>query len=105
MTEVGLSVLFGERLALVAGRSIGLITNQTGINRQFRTNLALFAEHPKVELAAIFSPEHGVAGSAQAGIEIGSAIGKEETDPGPQPLWRDTAADPGDACRDRCVGI
>ena len=77
MTEVGLSVLFGERLALVAGRSIGLITNQTGINRQFRTNLALFAEHPKVELAAIFSPEHGVAGSAQAGIEIGSAIGKE----------------------------
>ena len=76
MTEVGLSVLFKERLELVEGRSVGLITNQTGIDPQFRRNLTLFAEHPKVELAAIFSPEHGVAGSAQAGIQIASAIGK-----------------------------
>lgn len=76
MTEVGLSVLFKDRLELVEGRSIGLITNQTGIDPQFRRNLTLFAEHPKVQLAAIFSPEHGVAGSAQAGIQIASAIGK-----------------------------
>ena len=76
MTEVGLSVLFRERLKLVEGRSIGLITNQTGIDLQFRSNLTLLAEYPKVELAAIFSPEHGVAGSAQAGIQIASAIGK-----------------------------
>ena len=76
MTEVGLSVLFREHLAVVEGRSIGLITNQTGIDRQFRSNLTLFAEHPKVGLAAIFSPEHGISGSAQAGIQIASAIGK-----------------------------
>ena len=76
MTEVGLSVLFRKRLGLVEGRSIGLITNQTGIDPQFRRNLTLFAEHPKAELAAIFSPEHGISGSAQAGIQIGSTIGK-----------------------------
>ena len=76
MTEVGLSVLFREQSSLVEGRSIGLITNQTGIDRQFRSNLTLFAEHPKVELAAIFSPEHGILGSAQAGIEVASAVGK-----------------------------
>ena len=76
MTEVGLSVLFREQLAVVEGRSIGLITNQTGIDRQFQSNLTLFAEHPKVGLAAIFSPEHGISGSAQAGIQIASAIGK-----------------------------
>lgn len=76
MTEVGLSVLFRERLEVVEGQSIGLITNQTGIDPQFRSNLTLFAEHPKVELAAIFSPEHGISGSAQAGIHIGSAVGK-----------------------------
>ncbi len=76
MTEVGLSVLFREQSSLVEGRSIGLITNQTGIDRQLRSNLTLFAEQPKVELAAIFSPEHGISGSAQAGIEIASAIGK-----------------------------
>ena len=76
MTEVGLSVLFREQSSLVEGRSIGLITNQTGIDRQFRSNLTLFAEQPKVELAAIFSPEHGISGSAQAGIEVASAIGE-----------------------------
>ena len=81
MTEVGLSVLFKEQLELVAGRSIGLITNQTGIDPQFRQNLTLFAEHPKVELAAIFSPEHGISGSAQAGIQIASTSGKGEQIP------------------------
>ena len=76
MTEVGLTVLFRERLALVEGRSIGLITNQTGIDAQFRRNLTLFAEHPKAKFASLFSPEHGISGSAQAGIQIASAIGK-----------------------------
>ena len=76
MTAVGLSVLFRERLALVESRSIGLITNQTGIDSQFQSNLTLFAEYPKVQLVALFSPEHGISGSAQAGIQIASAIGK-----------------------------
>ena len=67
MTEVGLSVLFRERLGLIEGQSIGLITNQTGIDPQFRSNLTLFAEHPKVQLAALFSPEHGISGSIQGG--------------------------------------
>ena len=76
MTEVGLSVLFKERLALVEGRCVGLITNQTGVDPQFRSNVTLFAEHPKVQFTALFSPEHGVAGSAQAGSQIASTIGK-----------------------------
>ena len=76
MTEIGLSVLFRERRSLVEGRAVGLITNQTGIDAQFRSSLTLFAEHAKVRLAAIFSPEHGISGSAQAGIQIVSAIRK-----------------------------
>ena len=74
MTEVGLSVLFRERLGLIEGRSIGLITNQTGVDPQFRSNLTLFAEHPKVQLVALFSPEHGISGSAQAAIHVPSAV-------------------------------
>ena len=74
MTEVGLSVLFRERLALVERRSIGLITNQTGIDPQFRSNLTLFAEHPKIQFVALFSPEHGISGSAQAAIHVPSAV-------------------------------
>ena len=76
MTEVGLSVLFRERLGLIEGRSIGLITNQTGVGPQFRSNLTLFAEHPKVQLAVLFSPEHGISGSARAGSHVPSAVDK-----------------------------
>ena len=81
MTEVGLSVLFKERLGILDGRSIGLITNQTGIDPQFQTNLTLFTEHPKVELDAVFSPEHGILGSAQAGINVPSVVEKERQIP------------------------
>lgn len=81
MTEVGLSVLFRERLGLVEGRSVGLITNQTGIDPQFRSNLTLFAEHSKVQLAALFSPEHGISGSAQAGLHVPSGVDKGEQIP------------------------
>ena len=81
MTEVGLSVLLGECLGIVEGRSIGLITNQTGIDRQFRSNLMLFAECPKVELVVLFSPEHGLSGSAQAAIHVPSVVDEERQIP------------------------
>ena len=78
MTEVGLTVLFREQLALVEGRSIALITNHTGVDPKFRSNLTLFAENSEVELTALFSPEHGIAGSAQAGIHVASESGKRQ---------------------------
>ena len=61
-------------MSLVEDRSVGLITNHTGIDSQFRSNLTLFAEHPKTKLTALFSPEHGISGSAQAGIQVSSAV-------------------------------
>ena len=81
MTEVGLTILLSERSELVKGRSIGLITNHTGMDAQFRSNLTLFAEQPKMELAALFSPEHGIAGSAQAGIHITSTNNQSQQIP------------------------
>ena len=65
-------------MSLVEGRSVGLITNHTGVDPQFRGNLTLFAEHPEVELTALFSPEHGIAGSAQAGIHVASESGRRQ---------------------------
>ena len=73
MTEFGLTVLVRERLKLLAGRSIGLITNHTGVTPQFRSSLTLFAEQPEVKINALFSPEHGLAGGVQAGIDVTSA--------------------------------
>ena len=57
----GLDVLEAEHFAPLQGKHIGLITNQTGLDRQGRRNVdAMIAAGIKV--AALFSPEHGITG-------------------------------------------
>jgi uncharacterized protein YbbC (DUF1343 family)/CubicO group peptidase (beta-lactamase class C family) len=52
-----------------APRSIGLLTNQTGIDSEGRRTIDALASVPGISLDAIFSPEHGVAGELDT-IEI-----------------------------------
>ena len=47
-----------------AKQRIGLVTNQTGLDLQGRRTIDVLARAPGVELAAIFSPEHGIQGAA-----------------------------------------
>lgn len=42
---------------------VGLVTNQTGVDSEGRRGIDLLAHLPDVELRAIFSPEHGIAGT------------------------------------------
>jgi uncharacterized protein YbbC (DUF1343 family) len=58
----GIDVLQRDGFALLRGLKVGLITNQTGINRERRSTIDLLAEAPEVELRALFSPEHGIRG-------------------------------------------
>src|SRR5689334_15824419 len=55
----GIDVLQGDKFSLLQGLSIGLVTNQTGINRERRSTIDLLHEAPGVKLKALFSPEHG----------------------------------------------
>jgi uncharacterized protein YbbC (DUF1343 family)/CubicO group peptidase (beta-lactamase class C family) len=41
---------------------VGLVTNQTGVDSNGKRTIDVLAQAPGVELDAIFSPEHGVAG-------------------------------------------
>jgi uncharacterized protein YbbC (DUF1343 family)/CubicO group peptidase (beta-lactamase class C family) len=52
-----------------APRSIGLLTNQTGIDSEGRRTIDVLASVPGISLDAIFSPEHGVAGELDT-IEV-----------------------------------
>ncbi|HPW18374.1 MAG TPA: DUF1343 domain-containing protein [Candidatus Aminicenantes bacterium] len=63
----GLEVLLEERLDLVRGKRVGLITNPTGVDRLLRTTVDRFLAEPAIELVALYGPEHGVRGNAQAG--------------------------------------
>lgn len=76
--RVGAQVLLEDSLELVRGRRIGLITNHTGIVRagsgEVRTTIDLLFEHPAVELVALFGPEHGIRGTAEAGERVDSSV-------------------------------
>jgi uncharacterized protein YbbC (DUF1343 family)/CubicO group peptidase (beta-lactamase class C family) len=66
--RTGLDVLARQNFASLAGYSIGLITNHTGIDGRGRRNIDLLATAPGVRLAAIFSPEHGLGGDANTDV-------------------------------------
>ena len=63
----GITVLFDERIGLVQGRRVALITNQTGVNEKGESDIELLtsakAKKARIELVALFSPEHGIRGT------------------------------------------
>ena len=62
-TLTGIDVLEAQKFAPLAGKRVGLITNQTGIDRNRRSTIDLLASAPGVKLVALFSPEHGIRGA------------------------------------------
>jgi uncharacterized protein YbbC (DUF1343 family)/CubicO group peptidase (beta-lactamase class C family) len=76
----------------VAGRKkrVGVLTNQTGLDANGRRMIDVLAQAPGVSLEAIFSPEHGVAGTLDTlhvsdtkdeatGVKVYSAYGGTDT--------------------------
>ena len=60
--RTGLDRLQQDGWQLLAGQRVGLITNHTGIDHRGRSNIQLLRDAPQVNLVALFSPEHGLAG-------------------------------------------
>jgi Uncharacterized protein conserved in bacteria len=58
----GLDVLEEQNFAPLKGKKIGLITNQTGLDREGRRNLDRMLA-AGVQVAAVFAPEHGLLGT------------------------------------------
>lgn len=65
--KLGMEILLEKRLDLVRGKKIGLITNPSGVNSRLESTIALLRRTAGVELVALYGPEHGVRGDAQAG--------------------------------------
>ena len=60
--QVGIDVLESEKFTPLRGKHVGLITNHTGLDAQGRSTVDLLSHAPGVQLVALFSPEHGLAG-------------------------------------------
>jgi uncharacterized protein YbbC (DUF1343 family)/CubicO group peptidase (beta-lactamase class C family) len=94
--KTGIDVLEEAKFAALhparggAPRSIGLLTNQTGVDSQGCRTIDVLADVPGITLDAIFSPEHGVTGSldttdvrntkdAATGVTVYSVYGAKES--------------------------
>jgi len=66
----------GEFTHLFQGKRIGIITNHTAYNRRNQFIVDVFQQMPGLRIVALFSPEHGLFGSARAGAQV-----DDRTDP------------------------
>jgi uncharacterized protein YbbC (DUF1343 family) len=66
--QPGLDVLEAQKFAALKGKRIGLITNHTGVDFNGKSSIELLAHAPGVELVALFSPEHGIAGHSDDNV-------------------------------------
>ncbi|MBA3569391.1 MAG: DUF1343 domain-containing protein [Pyrinomonadaceae bacterium] len=81
----GIDVLERDGFEQLARKKIGLVTNHTAKNRDGRQTIDVLNKAAGVELVALFSPEHGIRGSAdekvsdsrdeQTGLHIYSLYG------------------------------
>jgi uncharacterized protein YbbC (DUF1343 family) len=60
-------------LSLLKGKTIGIVTNQTGIIDS-KTHLVDFLVEKKVKIKSIFAPEHGFRGTADAGEHVSDEV-------------------------------
>lgn len=86
----GIDVLQRDDFAALKGRRVGLITNQTGLNRDGVSTIRLLHDASDVKLVTLFSPEHGLEGKldipkiadqqeATTGLKVISLYGENRT--------------------------
>ena len=69
----GLDVAERQGFSQFAGKRVGIITNQTGVDRRGKSGVDVLFNSDKVKLVSIFSPEHGFRGTAEGGTHIASS--------------------------------
>ena len=70
----GIDVLLDQRLDLIAGRRVGLISNASGVTRDLTSNVDALRSAAGVHLVALFGPEHGFSAIAADGAPVSTAV-------------------------------
>ncbi len=75
----GIEMLFEDKanLKLIEGKKLGLITNPTGIDHNFKSTIDILADYPGCKLVALFGPEHGIRGDFFGGAKVGDSVDKK----------------------------
>jgi beta-N-acetylhexosaminidase len=70
----GIDVLLERKLEMVAGQRLGLVASPSSVDRHLNSSIERLQQNPAVRLVALFGPEHGVRGSAQAGDHVSDFV-------------------------------
>ena len=73
MTLTGLDILERDGFELLKGKRVAVITNHSSVDADGRNAVDAMYESKKVNLTAIFSPEHGFRGSEEDGVLINNS--------------------------------
>ena len=70
--KTGLDVLVEQNFAPIAGKRVGIIANQNAVTSDHRSIIEVMAKSRRMNVVAIFAPEHGFSATSQAGATIES---------------------------------
>ncbi|MEV7594558.1 DUF1343 domain-containing protein [Streptomyces sp. NPDC089922] len=71
--RTGFERLAADGYGVLAGQRVGVVTNPTGITSDARHLVDVLHADERVDLVAVFGPEHGFRGTAQAGGSEGAS--------------------------------
>jgi uncharacterized protein YbbC (DUF1343 family) len=70
----GIETFLADVPQRLRGKRVGLITNQTAVDRERRTDIDLIAAHPQLKLVALLAAEHGIRGTVAPGEYIQDTV-------------------------------
>ncbi|HEU4720824.1 MAG TPA: DUF1343 domain-containing protein [Gemmatimonadaceae bacterium] len=70
----GIETFLADVPQRLRGKRVALLTNQTAVDRERRTDIDLIAAHPQLKLVALLAAEHGIRGTVAPGEFIGDSI-------------------------------
>ena len=69
---LGIDILKSQDFASLAGKRVGLVTNQTGVDSSGTKTRVILNKARNIRLVALYSPEHGIDGTVGAGKYVTS---------------------------------
>ena len=72
--RTGVEELIASDYAVLTGQKVGIVTNPTGVLPNLTHEVDVMAASDLVDVVAVFGPEHGFRGTAQAGSSEGSYV-------------------------------
>ena len=70
----GIETFLSDLPVRVRGKRIGLITNQSAIDRSGTSDIDLIARHKDLKLTVLLAAEHGIRGDVAAGMKIADEV-------------------------------